>query len=477
MKVLLVNTNLMKPVVAPIALDYLGAALEAKGFAVDTLDLAFANDFRKAIITYFKENSPDVIGITIRNTDDCYFTSQDFIIPQIKEIVEWLKKKSDAPIILGGVGFSVMPDLILNYLGLDLGIKGEGEEAFPLLLEKISQNESYLEVPGLVFRRGNGYFSNPPQFIDLSQFNFFRRSFINNERYYREGGMGNVETKRGCEKACIYCADPVGRGRKFRLRSPESAVDEIEALVSKKIFHFHFCDSEFNLPYEHAVDVCKEIIRRKLGKELAWYAYLSPTPFDLELARLMKKAGCAGVDFGVDSGSDEILKNLRRDFTSDDLVKVAKICHQLEIPFMYDLLLGGPGETRETVKETIALMRKIKPSRVGMAIGIRIYPETALGEMVQREGVTKDNPSLFGKVEGNENLFEPIYYISPRVGMEIISLAYTEVGENRSMFFAISDELGRNYNYNMNKLLVDAIKKGYRGAFWDILRRVSEGKK
>jgi radical SAM superfamily enzyme YgiQ (UPF0313 family) len=474
-KVVLINPNQMKPVVTPIALDYLGEALRKRGFSVDILDLAFERDFKVAIDNYFSgNNSVSAIGISIRNTDDCYFASQDFLIPQVKQVADYLKTKTSAPVIFGGVGFSVMPEAVLNYCQVDLGVRGEGEESFPLLIERVLHGKDYDDVPGVIYRTSDGFKSNPPQYLDLKKLPFFTRDFIDNKRYYREGGMGSIETKRGCEKSCIYCADRVAKGKKYRLRPPEAVVDEIEVLVKKGIYHFHLCDSEFNLPYEHAVAICEEIIRRGLGPKLAWYGYLSPSPFDSELAALMKRAGCAGIDFGVDSGCDEILKNLGRDFTVDEIVKTASICHRYEIVFMYDLLLGGPGETKETIRKTIKLMKKIKPSRVGLSVGVRIYPGTPLGEMVKKEGVSPHNPALFGKVRGNENFLEPIFYISPEVGPGINAYIGELIGGDERFFFASPDEVSQNYNYNENSVLVEAIKKGYRGAFWDILRKIKE---
>ncbi len=300
---LLVNTNRMKPAIAPVGLDYLGEALAAKGFVVDLLDLCFQEDYRKAIDDYFAKKSVLAIGITIRNTDDCYLLSQDFFIPQIREIVKYLKTKTEVPIILGGVGFSIMPEKILEYCELDLGIKGDGEEVLPLLLEKIAKGKDCKDLPGLVYKNGGGFVNNKPQYFDLNRLSPRRRRFVDNKRYFEEGGQGNIETKRGCNRNCIYCADPVAKGRKIRLRNPELVVDELQALLDGGVDCFHFCDSEFNLPEEHAKAVCQEIINRGIVKKIGWYAYCSPSPFSEELARLMKMAGCKGVDFGVDNGN------------------------------------------------------------------------------------------------------------------------------------------------------------------------------
>lgn len=470
---LVINTNRIKPAIAPLGLDYLGEALTAKGYIVDLLDLCFSEDYRKAIDDYFRKRSVFAIGITIRNTDDCYLLSQDFFLPEIREIVKYLKTKTDVPIILGGVGFSIMPEKILEYCELDLGIRGDGEEVLPLLLERIAEGRNYTDLPGLVYRASGCFVNNPPEYFDLNKISSRRRKFIDNRRYFNEGGQGNIETKRGCNKRCIYCADPVAKGRKVRLRSPEQVVDELEALLDEGVDYFHFCDSEFNLPEDHAKAVCQQIINRGIDKKIDWYAYCSPRPFSEELAMLMKTAGCRGIDFGVDNGNGEILKNLGRDFGKDEIKNTARFCHRYGITFMFDLLLGGPGETRETVKETIELMRETEPDRVGVMVGVRIYAGTELGNMVLKEGRMEENRNLQGKVEGNNDFFEPVFYLSKKLGEDVDSYISELIGGDKRFFFTTRDNQEKGYNYNQNQVLVEAIKKGYRGAYWDILRRLS----
>jgi radical SAM superfamily enzyme YgiQ (UPF0313 family) len=284
--------------------------------------------------------------------------------------------------------------------------------------------------------------------------------------------MGNVESKRGCPKGCIYCADPVGKGKKLRLRSPKSVADEIEALLGKGVDHLHFCDSEFNIPENHARDICLELVKRGLGDKIRWYVYASPKPFSQELATLCKRAGCAGIDFGVDSGCDAMLRRLGRDFSVEDLSRTAEICHQEGIIFMYDLLLGGPGETRESMKETIDTMKKLSPDRIGVSFGVRIFPQTKLAALVKRQGLLKENPNIRGKVVGNDNFFAPVFYLSSGLGPDAPDYLSPLIGGDERFFFVSPSEGERNYNYNDNTVLVSAIKAGYRGAFWDILRRI-----
>jgi radical SAM superfamily enzyme YgiQ (UPF0313 family) len=472
MKVLLVNPNQMRPPVTPIGLDYVASSLELEGFEVDLLDLCFAPSWEEGVDAYFEDNDPLAIGISVRNTDDCYYLSQDFIIPKVKAIIDSIKKKTSHPLILGGVGFSVMPEQIMAFLGVELGIWGDGERALPALVKKIKKGEDFFRIPGLVYRKDGKYRRNPPKLFDLARLPVTRREAVDNPRYFSEGGMGSIETKRGCEQQCIYCADPLAKGRRYRLRPPHTVVDEIEILLGKGVDHLHLCDSEFNLPYDHAIEVCKEIIRRDLGEKLSWYAYLSPVPFTEELARLMSKAGCKGIDFGVDHGDDRMLKNLGRPFTSADLRKTASICRRQGMPFMYDLLLGGPGEDRESVTKTISLMKEINPSRVGISAGVRIYTGTRLAEIVLAEGVHEKNPNLRGV--RRKDFFLPIFYLSQNVGDEMIPYIASLVRGDERFFFGGGEDVEANYNYNDNSVLMEAIKRGYRGAYWDILRRLAD---
>jgi len=470
-KVLLVNPNEMQPPVAPIGLDYIASSLELAGFEVDLIDLCFASSFKVELEAYFRDHDPVAVGVTVRNTDDCYYLSQEFILPRIKEIIDYIRGKTHRSLILGGVGFSVMPEPILAYLDVALGIWGDGERVLPTLLHKMAAGEGFAGIPGLTYRKDGEYHRNPPDLSELLDLPLPRRGCVDNPRYFREGGMGGVETKRGCEQTCIYCADPLAKGRTYRLRPPPIVVDEIDTLLIQGVDNLHLCDSEFNLPYHHAVGICEEIIRRGLGEKLSWYAYLSPVPFTHELGRLMVKAGCRGINFGVDHGADHMLKNLGRPFTAADIKETAAICHRLEIPFMYDLLLGGPGEDKESLTTAISFMKKINPSRVGISAGVRIYPGTHLAQ-IALEDIKKGAANLRGVI--NSDFFSLIFYVSNALGDDLFPFIASLVKGDERFFFGGGEETEANYNYNDNNVLMEAIKQGYRGAFWDILRRLAE---
>ena len=474
-RVLLVNPNRMKPPVTPIALDYLAHALSKQGIQADVLDLCLCQDWKAAIDGYFAHGKVDAIGITLRNIDDTTFASREFFLPDFKEVTDYLRRRTSAPIVVGGSGFSIMPEDVLAYCDLDMGVVGDGEESLALVVRRLTADEDLRSVPGLVYRDESAFKRNPTAWRSLDNAEVPSRSAVDNRRYLAEGGMGSIETKRGCPRGCIYCVDAPSKGRALRCRSPQSVASEIEALLAEGIDCLHLCDAEFNLPASHAEEICHEIIRRGLGEKIGWYAYASPVPFTGETAALYRIAGCRGINFGVDSGDDGILRTLGRDFSTEDLRLTAAACHEQGLVFMYDLLLGGPGETRQSLRRTIEAMKQMSPHRVGAALGVRVFPGTRLAEMVRQSGPLESNPNLHGAVEDNDRFFRPVFYLSAGLGEDAAGYLEKLINGDQHFLFMKPPQSGdMNYNYNDNSRLVEAIRQGYRGAFWDILRRLSE---
>jgi hypothetical protein len=473
-KVLLINPNRMKPPVSPVALDHLDQCLREKGFHVDLLDLAFSRgvvpDIKRAVA-----ERPVLIGITVRNVDDSYLASQDFCLEKTKKIADLVRKHADSPIVLGGVGLSISPLAAARFLNAEFAIQGEGEIPLALLAKRIIRNQGWHDLPGLLYKCDGTYVSNPPCRHDLSKMSLSQRRLVDNPRYFREGGMVGFETKRGCFKQCSYCADPLAKGRKVFAKPPREVALELKGLLDQGIDHFHTCDSEFNVPASHAEEVCREIIRSRIAEKVRWYAYAAPAPFPESLARLMKRAGCAGIDFGVDHVHPRMLKTLGRDFTAEDIMSTADLCHKFDLPFMYDLLIGAPGENRTTVRRLIEAMKRARPSRVGLSIGVRICPNTRLARRIAAEGITPANPNLFGVLEKNPDLLKPIFYLSSKLGENPHAFIRDLVGGDSRFLIGESGDAPENYNYNDNSALAEAIAAGYRGAFWDIMRRIEDG--
>ena len=506
--ILLINPNQIRPPVAPLALEYLGASLRKKGYRPLLWDFCRNPSLGSGLKENLRKVRPGLIGITFRNLDDAYLFSGREFISGLNNLVKEIKKSSGAPVVIGGTGFSLAPREILRISGADFGIWGEGETALPKLVEVVrllgssvvgkksevtgllggrvasgeniptTQQPSYLatllsEIPGLVWREGKEIRQNPPGFIeDLDVLGLENRGFIDNRFYFLRGGMGGFESKRGCDQACVFCADPVAKGRRIRLRSPESVAEEVRGLLTLGVTHFHTCDSEFNHPREHAEAVCREFIRRGLGRKIRWYAYCTPAGFDREFAKILRAAGCRGINFGTDHTEESMLRKLGRDYGFTEIERARDSCRKEGIVVMLDLLLGGPGETRKTLAGVIEKIKRLNPERVGLSLGVRIYPGTQLAREVPRGS----NPSLRGKRNRNPDLLKPVFYLSDKLGKNPSNLLRELVGGDRRFFIPSGDEAEKDYNYDDNDFISRAIlKEGYRGAFWEILRRKAEG--
>lgn len=463
-RILLVNANRMRPPIAPIGLDYLAAVLRTAGHAVELLDLCFDADPIVAIDDRLRGAAWDLVGVSFRNTDDCYYPGRSWFVPELRDFVQRIRSRAEAPIVLGGVGFSILPGAILRETGADAGIVGEGEFAF------ISLADGQSDVPGLVRCGSGGLEGVPPRPGDVALLPTMRRDFVDNLRYYREGGQIGFETKRGCAAGCIYCADPVAKGRSVRLRPAEAVAEELAALADRGIVHLHTCDAEFNRPVEHALAVCDAIIARGLGRKLRWYAYCAPTPFPAELAAVMRQAGCVGINFGTDSGDEGMLRRLGRDFSPGDLRLARHCCAEQGIVCMFDLLLGGPGETAESVRRSLEFIREVSPDRAGLSVGVRVYPGTPLAKLAERQ-----REALHGPGAASGDFAAPTFYLSPELGLDLFPLVGSTVGNDLRFFFSDPTAADRNYNYSGNDVLIEAIRRGYRGAYWDILRRLQDG--
>ena len=475
----LINTNRMTPAIGPIGLDYVAASVRQAGIDVEILDLGLVDDPNRAMTDYFSVGQPELVGLSFRNADDCFWPSADWFVPGLRDTVKTVRRMTDAPIVIGGVGFSIFAKSILEYTDVDFGICGDGEIALTALVRQWQGARRFTEVPGLIWRENNRLHANRPSWptsISLGT----ARNFIDNLGYLKRGGQCGLETKRGCNRHCIYCADPLAKGERLRLRDPSEVADEVQSLLLQGIDVLHFCDSEFNVPRSHAEAVCDEFNRRSLGSKVRWYVYMSPTPFDADLAKAMAQAGCVGIDFTGDSGCESMLQTYGQQHSREDLAAAVTLCRSSNIAVMIDLLLGGPGETPQTVRETIDFIKKLNPDCAGAALGMRVYPRTTAEKMVAEELREGEDRSIRRKYSGPINLLRPTFYISEALGERPAEFVRDLIGGDQR-FFEPASETGRNasedgeaanYNYNENLLLTEAIRKGARGAYWDILRQL-----
>jgi len=457
----LVNTNMMIPPIGPIGLDYIGGAAERAGIDVDMVDLCLSDDAVGTLASYFANNNPELVGLSFRNVDDCFWPSAEWFVPRLAETVNTIRVLTDSPIVIGGVGFSIFAEQIVEQTGADFGIRGDGEQAVISLVGELRGRREFGRVEGLIWRDNGVVRGNRPAWPS------------------RLSLPVGLETKRGCNRLCVYCADPLAKGAKVRVREPSEVADEAEALPAKGIDVLHLCDCEFNIPRSHAAAVCEEFSRRGLGDRLRWYAYLAVVPFDGELAEAMRRAGCVGIDFTGDAGSPSMLRTYRQAHGKEDLASAVRLCRDNGIMVMIDLLLGGPGETRETVAETIGFIKQINPDCAGAPLGVRIYPGTEMARMVTSEGPPEKNRNIRRKYSGPVDFLKPTFYISGSLGERPAELVRDLIGGDERFFEPMEETAGTcdssvstDHNYNENIALVEAIKAGARGAYWDILRKL-----
>jgi radical SAM superfamily enzyme YgiQ (UPF0313 family) len=472
----LINTNRMRPPVAPIGLDYVACAARQAGIATEVLDLGLAADPAAALREYFASHAPSLVGLSFRNTDDCFWPSAQWFVPRLEDTVREVRLLTDAPIVLGGAGYSTQAAPILELTGADFGIRGDGEPAIVALYRELAGARQLDRVPGLLWRDDGGQVrANPPAWPEPLRVPTSRNA-IDNAAYFRLGGQGAVETKRGCDRRCVYCADPLSKGAKVRRRDPREVADEFESLLVQGIDVLHTADCEFNVPGEHAADVCAELIRRRMGERVRWYTYMAVLPFDVPLADAMKRAGCVGINFTGDAASESMLAVYRQPHRREDLARAVRLCRDRGMAVMLDLLLGGPGETLETLADTIGFIKHINPDCAGAALGVKVCPQTAMEQVVRAEGPLESNPNLRRRYEGPVDFVRPTFYIASALGDRPASLVRQLIGGDPRFFEPAEDvpaggPVG-DYNYNDNAPLEKAIRDGARGAYWHILRRM-----
>ncbi|MBI5562855.1 MAG: cobalamin B12-binding domain-containing protein [Deltaproteobacteria bacterium] len=452
MKMLLISANREKSPypVSPIGLAYVAQALLSDGHDARVLDLCFAEDIAESIDAAVVASRPDVIGLSIRNVDNLTYPKTTSYLPYLLTVARKLREFG-IPVVAGGSGFSLFPEEMLRHLGLEYGITGEGEGAMTEFARRLCAGWDVLSTPNLAYIKDGSFRQNP--IGTVGAFASPARGLLDNERYFRDGGMANIQTKRGCPFSCVYCTYPLIDGSRIRCREAASVVDEMqEMLEGRGIDHFFFVDDIFNHPARQAAGICNAIIRR--GLSVKWTCFATPLGMTPELLGLMKEAGCMGVEFGTDAASAKMLTAMGKSFTKDDIRRVSAQCAEAWLPAAHYLILGGPGETDETVAEAFAFMDEIDPRAVIAMIGVRVYPRTPMERISVAGGMIKEGA----------NLLQSHFYVSPLIGVErLLSMISAHAALRPNWLVPAMDVRGRDETMTMLR------KLGYRGPLWDML--------
>lgn len=356
------NQEDMPDRVLPIGLLYVMANIPSRHEKA-LIDLCFEKDPTKTLGEKLMAFQPDLVAIGLRNIQNSDYSGTQNNIRYYQSLIAAVRSTTQAPIVLGGGGFSVIAAGLMETLRPDFGIAGEGEENFPLLLQALeTKTTDFSTIPSLYYFQNNLVKNNPARegFLTLDALNPPDRSQLD-PRYYSDAAIDSLQTKRGCPLKCEYCTYPIIEGKSIRQRDPEAIVDEffqaIEAHHDLK--HFFVVDSVFNLPPKHAKAICRAMIRRNF--KTPWTCYANPLGFDEELAELMAQAHCVGMEIGSDSGCDDVLDNLKKGFSTTQIREISALSKEAGLKDCHTFILGTRGETLDHVFRTLDFIIDMNP--------------------------------------------------------------------------------------------------------------------
>lgn len=393
------NTETINMPIIPVGLGAVLAATRRAGHQAELLDLLGASNTRLSIKEAVERLEPDVIGISIRNIDDQKMEHRNFLLSQVKPVISDCRSLSKAPIVLGGAGYSIFPESILKYLDADMGIQGEGEIAFPALLSLMEKGADVTRIAGL-YMRGPGLqrkrsFAKNLDLLPVPSADLWPHFIAEDESFWMP-----IQTRRGCPFGCTYCSTPTIEGRIIRKRTPERVVDAIAHYVGKGFRRFFFTDNTFNIPSTYSMRLCRELAKRDLY--MSWRCILYPGHVNSTLVKEMARAGCKEVSLGFESGCERILRAMNKRITLEQIRQASEMLADQGIRGMGFLLFGGPGETRESVQESLSFADSLQMHSMKVTIGVRIYPNTALAETALQEGV----------ISADDDLLFPTFYVA-----------------------------------------------------------------
>ena len=423
--------------VPPQGIYYVAAACMQQGYNVEVLNWFDINRTADQIRQTLAEKQPDVIGFSILHANRWGGIDIAAIAKEMDPGVR---------IVFGGIGASYLwKHLLTHFSQIDYVVIGEGEYTFIKLVQYLTEGRvsDIQTIGGIAMRQGGKVIHR-----DCEEQIKVLDGLANPAQYFT---YSHVSLTRGCPGGCTFCGSPAFWHRKVRFHSPTYFVDQLEFLNRKGIKYFLFSDDTFTVNRHKVLEVCQQILDRQL--RITWQAISRVDMINQEVLYWMRKAGCIQISYGVESGSSKIRRLLNKNFTNEQIEQAFRLTTRYGMLSRAYFIYGCPGETKDTIQETIALIRRIKPLGVIFYI-LDLFPGTALYEVYkQATGVTDDiwlnriedilyfetDPNLNQEkiLEFGRNLRQSFYEALPE------SVAAIELEENEDLRSHHADFLSR----------------------------------
>ncbi len=358
----------------PIGLYYVGAMLRDKGYAVDILNGHNLGNKPHRIYQVLGDKRPDVVGFSILHANR--WGGID-----IARMVKKINPKTT--VVFGGVGATFLWEHFLTHFPqIDYIVRGEGEHSFLELIRFLEKEQTNppTQIHGIAFRKAGKPFKTTDRepVADLDSLPMPADHFT----------FQHISLTRGCPAACSFCGSPAFWKRRVRFHSADYFVNQMARLREKGVTFFFVSDDTFTLKRELVIDICRRIVERRL--DVVWVAISRVDCVDEEVLGWMRRAGCTQISYGVESGSRKIRDLYRKHISETEIRRAFDLTVHFGIMARAYFIYGAPGESDQTIDESLALLHRIRPLSAIFYI-LDLFPGTELYEDYKRRtGATDD---------------------------------------------------------------------------------------